>query len=123
GKDVLAGGAGDDILEGGEGKDVLTGGAGNDILEGGEGDDTFIFGAGAGNDIILDYREGEALRFEGPEFSEDNLSVTQNSDNSVSVMFADQDVAVTLNDTNLDEQSYSVQQDEGALVITFTETD
>jgi len=38
-------------------------------------------------------------------------------------MFADQDVAVTLNDTNLDEQSYSVQQDEGALVITFTETD
>jgi Ca2+-binding RTX toxin-like protein len=42
GDDVLIGGNGDDTLLGGEGDDVLIGGAGTDILDGGPGDDIEI---------------------------------------------------------------------------------
>ena len=65
---------------------------------------------------------GEELRFEGPEFSEENLSVTQNGDN-VSIVFGDQNVEVTLGDRNLDDQGYTVTREADALVITFEDTD
>ncbi|MFT7467600.1 MAG: Ca2+-binding RTX toxin-like protein, partial [Candidatus Pseudothioglobus sp.] len=42
-------------ITGGAGNDVLTGGAGNDTLIGGLGNDTFMFGAGFGNDRIMDF--------------------------------------------------------------------
>ena len=67
GDDVLAGGAGDDRLYGGKGNDTLEGGPGNDRLnggwdndrlDGGEGDDVFFFGAGNGDDTILDFGNG-----------------------------------------------------------------
>ncbi len=118
GNDVLSGGAGDDVLKGQGGGDVLVGGAGNDVLSGGGGQDTFVFEAGAGNDLILDYHEGEVLRFEGPEFSEENLSVTQNGDN-VSIMFGDQNIEVTVNDMDLEEGGYTVTKEDNAVVITF----
>jgi hypothetical protein len=47
---LVAGGAGNDVLQGGGGNDVLAGGAGNDTLTGGGGIDEF-FGE-TGNDII-----------------------------------------------------------------------
>lgn len=47
GKDWIVGGDGDDTLEGGNGKDTLMGGAGNDELEGNNGDDTLDGGAGS----------------------------------------------------------------------------
>ena len=106
GDDVLYGGAGDDLLRGEGGEDVLSGCADDDILKGGGGQDTLVFERGAGKDIILDYHEGEILRFEGLEFSEANLSVTQ-------------DVEVTLNDMNLKEGGYTVTQEEGAVIVTF----
>jgi len=55
GRDDLYGGAGNDLLDGGNGRDDLYGGAGNDTLDGGNGNDdmyggsgadTFVFGAG-----------------------------------------------------------------------------
>jgi len=112
------------VLYGDGGEDVLVGGEGDDVLSGGGGDDTFVFQAGAGNDVILDYHEGEVLRFEGPEFSKDNLTVTRDGGN-VSIAFADQDVSVTLNDVNLGDQGqgYTVTQDADTLVITFDDTD
>ncbi|MDY0038030.1 MAG: calcium-binding protein, partial [Zoogloea oleivorans] len=55
GSDILFGAGGDDSLTGGDGADILYGGTGNDTLDGGGGGDTYIWGAGAGQDAILDY--------------------------------------------------------------------
>ncbi len=122
GDDILYGGAGDDVLKGQGGKDVLAGGSGDDVLIGGGGRDTFVFEAGAGNDLVLDYHEGETLRFEGSEFSEENLNVTQQGDN-VSIVFGDQDVQVTVSDLDLGDKGYTVTREDDALVITFGEKD
>lgn len=122
GDDTLYGGAGDDVLKGQGGKDVLAGGSGDDVLIGGGGQDTFVFEAGAGNDLVLDYHEGETLRFEGSEFSEENLNVTQQGDN-VSIEFGEQNVQVTVSDLDLEEGGYTVTKEDGALVITFGEKD
>ncbi|MBK6638097.1 MAG: hypothetical protein IPG34_10770 [Rhodocyclaceae bacterium] len=54
GADALAGGLGDDTLHGGAGDDVLDGGAGNDMLVGGSGVDTYRFGAGMGQDTVIE---------------------------------------------------------------------
>jgi len=120
GHDVLYGGTGNDTLEGGEGADVLHGGAGNDVLEGGEGADMFVFESGGGHDIIKDYQAGEVLRFEGPEFSADKLSVTQDGDN-VKIMFGGKDTEVTVSDVDLSKSGYSVTRDDDAVVITFND--
>jgi hypothetical protein len=55
GNDLIYGGSGNDLIDGGTGNDTLTGGTGNDTLTGGEGFDRFIFNAGDGNDVILDF--------------------------------------------------------------------
>ncbi len=55
GHDLLDGGRGNDMLFGGSGNDTLNGGRGDDRLFGGVGSDTFVFGASAGNDLILDF--------------------------------------------------------------------
>ena len=59
GNDVLGGGYGDDILNGDEGNDTLWGGAGDDVLNGDEGNDNLnggtendILNGGAGDDIL-----------------------------------------------------------------------
>ncbi len=47
-------GSGNDSLTGGEGAQTLDGGAGDDTLAGGEGGDIYVFGAGDGNDTIIE---------------------------------------------------------------------
>ena len=47
------------ILGGRAGNDELTGNGRDDWLYGNEGDDTFIFGAGHGDDIIVDFSNDE----------------------------------------------------------------
>ncbi|MFM7656359.1 MAG: S8 family serine peptidase, partial [Paracoccaceae bacterium] len=54
GNDRISGGAGNDRLWGEAGNDTLTGNSGNDTLSGGHGNDVFVFGLGAGRDLILD---------------------------------------------------------------------
>ncbi len=56
GSDLLSGGEGDDRLEGNAGSDTLDGGAGSDVLRGGVGADTFVFGPGAGVDVVADFQ-------------------------------------------------------------------
>ncbi|MEB3881985.1 DUF6851 domain-containing protein [Lyngbya sp. CCY1209] len=58
GNDVLYGGANDDNLDGSMGDDIIAGDGGDDFLIGGPGGDRFDFGAGDGNDIIADFRDG-----------------------------------------------------------------
>jgi hypothetical protein len=73
--DVLFGGNGADILNGGLGNDTLTSGSGNDILNGGLGIDRLTGGAGAdiftgtvaelSGDTISDFAMGDFIRFNG----------------------------------------------------------
>jgi serralysin len=49
---------GDDRLDGGAGRDLLGGGSGHDRLTGGDGADRFVFQAGFGKDVILDFQAG-----------------------------------------------------------------
>jgi Ca2+-binding RTX toxin-like protein len=53
--DTLIGGQGDDMLFGGVGNDVLYGNLGSDTLTGGDGADLFVYSAGGGHDIVLDF--------------------------------------------------------------------
>ncbi|WP_376873317.1 Hint domain-containing protein [Albirhodobacter sp. R86504] len=55
GADVVILGATDDIALGGESDDTLNGGAGDDTLSGGDGADLFVFDAGGGSDVIIDF--------------------------------------------------------------------
>ena len=59
--DSLVGNAGADTILGGDGKDTINGGKGNDSLKGGNGADTFIYNSGDGDDVIVDYTEGEDI--------------------------------------------------------------
>jgi Ca2+-binding RTX toxin-like protein len=44
----------------------LNGGAGNDLLEGGEGKDTFVFTGAFGHDIITDFKpQNDTIKIEG----------------------------------------------------------
>jgi len=62
GHDLIAGGAANDLLDGGDGVDRICGSTGDDLIRGGDGDD-FLYGQ-QGNDIILggngnDYLDGD----------------------------------------------------------------
>ncbi|QND63166.1 hypothetical protein HB777_04005 [Mesorhizobium loti] len=52
--DTLSGGDGADTLNGYAGNDTLTGGIGTDALNGGSGNDTYVFNSGDGSDTIYD---------------------------------------------------------------------
>ncbi|KMO11849.1 tandem-95 repeat protein, partial [Methylobacterium platani] len=54
GRDTLLGEAGDDVLTGSAGIDTLDGGTGHDTLAGGLGDDVYLWGRGAGNDVVIE---------------------------------------------------------------------
>ena len=58
GRDDLDGGAGRDLLRGGGGGDRIDGGAGDDRLVGDRGADTFVFEAGDGRDVVVDFDAG-----------------------------------------------------------------
>ena len=76
----LTGGKGKDSISGGDGNDTLTGGKGNDTLWGGDGDDTFIFNAGGGNDMIMDYEQGDMLQILDKRVREGSFSSTFDDD-------------------------------------------
>jgi Ca2+-binding RTX toxin-like protein len=59
--DTVRGGAGDDIVMGDKGNDDILGDMGDDTLYGGEGADRFIFKAGSGSDVIVDFDASDTL--------------------------------------------------------------
>lgn len=56
GNDTISGMAGIDKLFGDDGNDRIVGGEDNDFLIGGKGADVFVFVAGDGDDVILDFQ-------------------------------------------------------------------
>ncbi|MEI7840313.1 MAG: hypothetical protein WCJ11_07430 [Methylococcaceae bacterium] len=58
--DLYTAGA-DDLLLGGTDNDTLDGGAGNDTMQGEAGNDIYYFGAGSGNDVIIDVEGNDTL--------------------------------------------------------------
>ena len=73
GENLLIGGKGKDTLNGGDNNDTLNGGKGNDSLWGGDGADTFVFRAGEGTDLIMDYNSDD-----------DMLQILDKKDNEIS---------------------------------------
>lgn len=69
GDDTIQGRVGNDTILGGDGADSIIGGAGNDSLSGGAGNDVFVFAAGHGRDVIVDFAAGgtggDLVRFQG----------------------------------------------------------
>ncbi len=63
--DTLDGGAGNDTISGGGGADTITGGAGNDSLDGGAGDDTYVYADGFGDDTLADASGSDILDLSG----------------------------------------------------------
>jgi Ca2+-binding RTX toxin-like protein len=61
GDDRLYGDAGDDVIRGDKGNDVIDGGLGSDTLWSGKGQDTFVFTGGGGQDVVMDFQQGQDI--------------------------------------------------------------
>ena len=57
--DSITGDGDDNYLRGFLGDDTINGGAGNDTLRGDQGADIFVFEAGSGNDVIIDWVDAD----------------------------------------------------------------
>ena len=67
GDDVIYGNFANDNLFGGQGNDTINGNLGNDLLFGNLGADRFVFGQGAGADVVMDFSaaQGDRLDVQG----------------------------------------------------------
>ena len=83
-RDSLLGSTGDDTLNGGSGNDTLNGGSGSDVLIGGAGSDRFwlVPGVTVDSDIISDYQDGIDRLVLTDGLSVDDLTISQNGDNT-----------------------------------------
>ena len=68
-RDVLIGGAGDDLAYGDDGDDLIDLGSGSDFAIGGAGNDVFVFRTGLEGNIISDFQGGagvgDVIEFQG----------------------------------------------------------
>ncbi len=76
GNDLLLGGDGSDTLTGGAGDDILAGGAGRDVLRGGDGDDSLNWQAGRGADFVLDGGAGTDTLVVSGSAADEQFAVT-----------------------------------------------
>ena len=58
---IVNGNTKNNYIIGGDGNDTLNGKLGNDTLTGGGGDDVFVYENNSGNDVIVDYSEGDRI--------------------------------------------------------------
>ena len=95
---------------GGDGADTLTGGKGNDTLWGGNGEDTFVYYAGTGNDVIMDYQSGDLLNilnknsrledFKKAAFNDDTLTLNIKGGGKISFKNITESTIFNINGTN-----------------------
>ena len=111
GNDVLLGGDGSDKLYGGADSDRLNGGAGNDVLEGGYGNDTYLFGRGAGKDVVSSY-DSTASKLDvvqlGKGITAEDLIVTRESSDLV-LRIKDTADTLTISGYFYDDATYGYQ--------------
>lgn len=86
GNDQLFGHGGNDEIRGGDGDDLIDGGTGDDLLFGDTGSDTYVFGAGYGRDLIIDFDPfadivNKVSFVSG--WNPDNLLVTRDNENLI----------------------------------------
>ena len=96
--DVLNGGDGNDSLYGNNGIDTLNGGAGNDFLDGGDSADRYLFQRGHGQDIIDDKfltSDVNEVVFQGAKFAD--AVFTSSGENLIIHAYGSND-SVTIND-------------------------
>ena len=78
GDDRIFNDGGDDVVDGGAGTDTIHLGSGKDIITGGTGTDIFTMGKNIGlaesqgTDIFTDFEQGEKIKLDLPNFSDDN---------------------------------------------------
>ena len=111
GSDTLRGGAGNDILDGGNGEDRLFGGRGNDVLQGGagsdflkghQGADQFVFNTeDYGHDRIADFTDNIDLMVLNGLAGFDDLTITQNGNDTLISWSGDSDITLTNFDSTL----------------------
>ncbi len=100
GADTLIGGNLSDTIDGGAGNDTLTPWGGHDVLTGGAGHDTFVFGPGAGHDVITDMTLGSWTQNADADLIVINASVEdvvfgQNEQGDLRIIFGDDWVDLT----------------------------
>jgi VCBS repeat-containing protein len=100
GADTLIGGNLSDTIDGGAGSDTLTPWGGHDVLTGGAGHDTFVFGPGAGHDVITDMTLGSWTQNADADLIVINASVEdvvfgQNEQGDLRIIFGDDWVDLT----------------------------
>ena len=78
GNDLVIGGDGSDVLRGGIGNDTLIGRKGNDIALGEAGDDLFIWNNGDGSDIFQGGQGDDTAQINGADGAGDDFEISQN---------------------------------------------
>ncbi|MGE3612047.1 MAG: calcium-binding protein, partial [Sulfurimonas sp.] len=124
GDDTIDVGEGNDTINAGDGNDILIGGKGDDTLYGGSGNDTYIFNLGDGSDTILDSKGNNTLKFGdgitldmlSSKMDGDNLIISANTDDSVTIqnytLASNKIENITLNDgTQIDITSLQSSTD------------
>lgn len=86
--------------------DVIEGGAGDDVMNGGHGGDVFIFRAGqGGSDTILGFEPWDTLQLSGFGFTTDADALTHMSQAGADVVFDHAGQRITFRNTGLSEMS------------------
>ena len=117
--------AGNDTINGFTLADTLEGGAGNDVMFGGDGSDTYIFNAGDGSDVIEDNGSGDTdlLFVNGYSSTEASFGYGPGSSTDLIVTFASGD-KIQLNNV-LEENFYdgidSITFDGDGVVLTMAD--
>ena len=95
----MKGQGGADRLVGGGGSDTIEGGRADDTLKGGGGIDHFEYKPGAGNDVILDFGDGDqiVISWGADEFSD--FSIEQQG-NDLLIEFANVDILIKTDNVN-----------------------
>ncbi|MCA1748989.1 MAG: hypothetical protein LC634_05465 [Sphingomonadales bacterium] len=104
GNDTLYGDQGDDRLNGGHQSDVISGGAGDDTIDGGTSDDVAVYGGNA-SDYDVSIVEGNYLIVDNRAGSPDGTDIVGNVE---TLRFADQDMVIDANSSNLTAEVVAV---------------